>query len=105
MVTCRCFGKLYLNRDILENNSTLKNHFNGEWAVIIGHRAQYRSFHSVILENYNINNNQIYNDNQQQQIVQKVPLKINNKTNAEFINFGFGPKWFNWSIVVMQIEK
>ena len=28
LVTCRCFGKLYLNRDILENNLTLKNHFN-----------------------------------------------------------------------------
>uniref|UniRef100_A0A6C0C3F5 Exonuclease domain-containing protein n=1 Tax=viral metagenome TaxID=1070528 RepID=A0A6C0C3F5_9ZZZZ len=27
LVTCRCFGKLYLNRDILENNVPLKNHF------------------------------------------------------------------------------
>ena len=27
LVTCRCFGKLYLNRDILENNLPLKNHF------------------------------------------------------------------------------
>jgi len=28
LVTCRCFGKLYLKQDILENNSTLKQHFN-----------------------------------------------------------------------------
>ena len=28
LVTCRCFGKLYLNQDILENNLPLKNHFN-----------------------------------------------------------------------------
>jgi DNA polymerase III epsilon subunit-like protein len=28
LVTCRCFGKLYLNRDILENNNQLRDHFN-----------------------------------------------------------------------------
>jgi len=28
LVTCRCFGKLYLNQDILENNNQLRDHFN-----------------------------------------------------------------------------
>lgn len=78
---------------------TLQTFLDGHWVVMVGHRAQYRSFHSVILENKDDNN--AY---QQQQVVQKVPLKVNLKTDAEFIHFGLGPNWFNWSVIVAKIE-
>jgi len=84
---------------------TLQAHFDGgEWAVIVGHRAQYRSFHSVILENNQLLNNDIVVSQMDAQIVQKVPLQVNNKTNAEFLQFGMGPAWFNWSVIVAKIE-
>eukprot|EP01084_Bolivina_argentea_P106283 190232_1 len=75
---------------------TLQTHFHGHWVVIIGHRAQYRSFHSVIL-----NNNDNNNDYQQSE---NMMLNINNKTDAEYFHFGFGPKWYNWSCVIAKIS-
>ena len=78
---------------------TLQNHFDGEWAVMIGHRAQYRSFHSVLLRDQNDQNS----FNFEQSATQKVEFKINNKTNAEFIHFGFGPPWYKWSVVVAKL--
>ena len=84
---------------------TLQSFMDGHWVVMVGHRAQYRSFHSVILENQDDTmNNNMGNNGYEQQVVQKVPLKVNLKTDAEFINFGLGPSWFNWSVIVAKIE-
>ena len=79
---------------------TLQFHFGGDWVVMIGHRAHYRSFHSVILEQNALENQM----NDHMQTVQRVPLQINNKTDAEFMHFGMGTKSMNWSVVVAKIE-
>merc|ERR1711971_555115 len=83
---------------------TLQNYFGGQWCVMIGHRAQYRSFHSVILDDDSKYGNDMYGYDQQAQMTQKVEFKINNKTNAEYIQFGIGPSWMNWSVIVAQVS-
>ena len=78
---------------------TLQYHFGGEWITVIGHRTQCRSFHSVILEQVEMERAEY-----QQNAVQRVPLNVNEKTDAEFFHFGMGPKCMGWSVIVAQIE-
>ena len=77
---------------------TLQYHFGGEWITVLGHRAQCRSFHSVLLRDIDANRNGL------QQTVQKVPLDVNEKTEAEYFHFGLGPRCTGWSVIVARIE-
>lgn len=77
---------------------TLQYHFGGEWITLLGHKAQCRSFHSVVLRD-----TEAHRDGQQQS-VQKVPLDVNDKTDAEFFHFGLGPRCMGWSVIIAQIE-
>lgn len=78
----------------------LHQKFHGHWAVMIGHRAMNRKWTNVDFTFDVINNNRQHSDG-----TNLFEYNVNDETQNKFVYVGLGPKFYAWTVAVLNLES